>query len=84
MDLGISSVKVILVNNSGRIVAKSSGGYFIYSPHSGWAKQNPEKWWKIKMNFSLKAYGKNDPKLDMDLKEKKINFNIPEAILAAT
>jgi len=71
MDLGTSSVKVILVNNSGRIVAKSSGEYSIYSPHSGWAEQNPEEWWKIKMNLSLKAYGKNDPKLDMDLKKKR-------------
>ncbi len=46
IDLGTSSVKVILVNDAGKIVAKSSKGYPIYSPCPGWAEQNPEEWWK--------------------------------------
>ena len=46
IDLGTSSVKVILVSHSGKIVARYSKGYAIYSPFTGWAEQDPEEWWQ--------------------------------------
>jgi len=46
IDLGTSSVKVILVNRWGKVVAQGSRGYTVYSPFSGWAEQDPEEWWQ--------------------------------------
>lgn len=46
MDLGTSSVKIILVNVQGKIIAASSEGYRTYSPRPGWAEQEPEEWWR--------------------------------------
>jgi len=46
IDLGTSSVKIVLVNVEGKIIATSSQGYRTYSPHPGWAEQEPEEWWK--------------------------------------
>jgi len=46
IDLGTSSVKIVLVNVGGKIIAASSEGYRTYSPHPGWAEQEPEEWWK--------------------------------------
>jgi len=54
IDLGTSSVKVILVSERGKITASSSQGYPIYSPHPGWAEQDPEQWWES----TIKAVGK--------------------------
>jgi xylulokinase len=54
IDLGTSSVKAILVSEGGEIVGNSSQRYPIYSPHPGWAEQNPEKWWES----TIKAVGK--------------------------
>ncbi len=46
IDLGTSSIKAILVDETGRTVSKLSEGYSIYSPYPGWAEQNPGEWWK--------------------------------------
>ena len=46
IDLGTSSVKIALVNVEGKIVAASLERYRTYSPHPGWAEQEPEEWWK--------------------------------------
>jgi len=54
IDLGTSSVKAILVGEEGEITASSSQGYPIYSPHPGWAEQDPEEWWES----TIKAVGK--------------------------
>lgn len=44
IDLGTSSCKVCVLDMRGRVVAAESSGYPTYSPHSGWAEQNPEDW----------------------------------------
>jgi len=45
IDLGTSGVKVVVVDEIGRVFSKSSERYRIYSPHPGWAEQDPEEWW---------------------------------------
>lgn len=45
IDLGTSSVKTILMDEEGKIIASKSKEYPIYYPQSGWAEQNPEEWW---------------------------------------
>ncbi|MFQ5835580.1 MAG: xylulokinase, partial [bacterium] len=54
IDLGTSSVKVILVSERGEIVGNSSQEYPTYSPSPGWAEQDPEEWWES----TVKAVGK--------------------------
>lgn len=44
MDLGTGSVKVAVVDESGRILAKASGAYDLSSPHPGWAETDPQIW----------------------------------------
>lgn len=46
IDVGTSSVKVLLVDETGKVIASSSENYTVYSPYPGWAEQNPEDWWK--------------------------------------
>ena len=44
IDLGTSSVKLLLVNSSGEILNEVSKEYPVCYPHSGWSEQNPEDW----------------------------------------
>ena len=46
IDLGTSSVKVVLTGLKGEILAVSSRSYPVYSPQSGWAEQDPAQWWQ--------------------------------------
>lgn len=46
IDLGTSSVKVLLMAEDGSILGISSRGYPIDVPHEGFAEQNPEVWWR--------------------------------------
>jgi xylulokinase len=45
VDIGTSSTKAIVVNESGELLAQASSGYQISTPAPGWAEQNPEWWW---------------------------------------
>ena len=44
IDLGTSSVKLLLVTADGTIVKSAVKDYPIYYPQSGWSEQNPEDW----------------------------------------
>ena len=45
IDLGTSSVKVLLVNEDGQVLGQGSGEYPINTPQPGWAEQDPQAWW---------------------------------------
>jgi xylulokinase len=45
IDLGTSSVKVLVVDDRGRILAQASGKYPILTPYGGFAEQDPGAWW---------------------------------------
>ena len=45
IDLGTSSVKMLLVSSSGEIEKTVSREYPIFYPQSGWSEQNPEDWY---------------------------------------
>lgn len=45
IDLGTSSVKLLLVDAEGKIRKSVSRDYPLYFPHPGWSEQNPEDWW---------------------------------------
>ena len=44
IDLGTSSVKILLVSADGKILNSVSKDYPICYPQSGWSEQNPEDW----------------------------------------
>lgn len=46
LDLGTSSLKVVLADAQGRSVARASYPYPLHRPHPGWAEQSPGDWWQ--------------------------------------
>ena len=45
IDLGTSSVKVLLLNSDGEVVSSVTREYPLYFPENGWSEQNPEDWY---------------------------------------
>jgi len=45
IDLGTSSVKVLLATETGQILGWGSAEYPIYRPQPDWAEQHPDDWW---------------------------------------
>ena len=45
IDLGTSSVKALLVDDSQRIVAEASAPLTVERPHPLWSEQLPAAWW---------------------------------------
>lgn len=45
IDLGTSSVKLLLMDSEGNVVNTVSEEYPIYFPKPGWSEQNPEDWY---------------------------------------
>ncbi|MET0414976.1 MAG: FGGY family carbohydrate kinase [Actinoplanes sp.] len=45
VDLGTSSVKVVLTDPSGRILDQTSEAYPVRRPYPGWAETDPQAWW---------------------------------------
>jgi len=45
IDLGTSSVKVLLLGSDGTVFAEASHAYDVRAPHPGWSETDPEAWW---------------------------------------
>ncbi len=45
IDLGTSSVKVVLVDERGDVLGRGSGDYPLLTPKPGWVEQDPQSWW---------------------------------------
>jgi xylulokinase len=65
IDLGTSSVKVILTSLSGRLLAASSREYPIAHPAPGHAEQDPALWWQAIVSAVHSAIGKTDRAVDV-------------------
>lgn len=46
IDLGTSAVKLLLVEENGRILNSVSREYPLLLPYPGWSEQEPEEWWR--------------------------------------
>ena len=46
IDLGTSAVKLLMMDESGKIHKTVSKEYPLYFPHPGWSEQNPEDWYE--------------------------------------
>lgn len=44
MDLGTSSLKCLVMDANGRLLATAERSYPTHSPHPGWAEQDPQDW----------------------------------------
>lgn len=45
IDLGTSSVKLMLTDDNGEIKNVATREYPVFYPHSGWSEQSPSDWW---------------------------------------
>lgn len=45
IDLGTSSVKVLLLNAQGQVFREGKADYKVLSPQPGWAESDPMEWW---------------------------------------
>jgi xylulokinase len=46
VDLGTSSIKLLLADENGIILDSESEGYLLLFPHDNWSEQNPTDWWE--------------------------------------
>lgn len=46
IDLGTSSVKVVLTDADGALLAGAGADYPVSRPKAGWAETDPEEWWR--------------------------------------
>lgn len=53
VDTGTQSVRVVVSDISGNIIASDEQVYETYYPQPGWAEQKPEDWWKC-FNLAVK------------------------------
>ena len=64
IDLGTSAVKLLLMDQQGRIANVISREYPLEFPHPGWSQQNPEDW--------LKAVEEGIPELIRDIDASQV------------
>ncbi|HEY4815168.1 MAG TPA: FGGY family carbohydrate kinase, partial [Chthoniobacterales bacterium] len=55
IDLGTSSVKVVVYSTTGKILGLGSAEYPILTPQPGWAEQDPEHWWSAAVHAGRTA-----------------------------
>lgn len=46
IDIGTTSVKILIIDEAGKIIKTVTKAYPIYFPQPMWSEQNPEEWWK--------------------------------------
>ncbi len=63
VDLGTSSLKLLLLKEDGTILKTVSEEYPVYFPHSGWSEQNPEDWWNALLSGMEKLTAQVDKSL---------------------
>ena len=45
IDIGTSSVKAIITDETGSVRSQASAALRVARPHPGWSEQDPEHWW---------------------------------------
>src|SRR5436305_252632 len=45
IDLGTSSVKVIILDTQGHTLSVSKANYMVMTPQQGWSESDPNEWW---------------------------------------
>ena len=65
IDLGTSSVKVLVTDDKGSILSRGSADYPMLTPKPGWAEQDPHDWWQAAILATREAVSglKDEPRL---------------------
>ena len=63
VDLGTSAVKLLLVDETGKILNSVTKDYPLYFPQPGWSEQNPADWWKAVQHGILQLTEHTDKSL---------------------
>ena len=58
LDLGTSSVKALLMEESGAAVGEGSAPYSVHSPRPGWAESSPDDWWAAALRATDAVVGR--------------------------
>ena len=45
VDLGTSSLKLLLVDDDGKVLNECTKEYPLIFPQNGWSEQDPNEWW---------------------------------------
>lgn len=45
LDIGTSSVKAVLIDDTQKVIASETAPLEVSRPHSGWSEQDPDSWW---------------------------------------
>src|SRR5262249_59568377 len=61
LDIGTSSVKAVLIDDSQTVVASRTAPLEVSRPHPGWSEQDPESWW-IACENTLDGLAKDYPR----------------------
>jgi xylulokinase len=62
IDLGTSSVKVLVVDGTGRIDGAGTADYPTLQPEPGAAEQHPDDWWRATVAATRRALAEAGPR----------------------
>ena len=60
IDLGTSSVKVLVTDEKGSIFGRGTANYPLSTPKEGWVEQSPEEWWQAAILATRNALSELD------------------------
>jgi xylulokinase len=60
IDVGTSGCKSIIVDEAGEVISSSLDEYPLYTPHPGWAEQDPDDWWQATIDSLKDALHKSN------------------------
>jgi len=63
IDLGTSSVKAVVMDLTGALLAQASADYPVSNPHVGWAETDPELWWSAITTAVRQAAAASDARI---------------------
>jgi xylulokinase len=64
LDVGTSSVKGLVLDEAGAVLAEAEASYPLSTPRPGWAEQDPEDWWRATQQVLAELRGPDGAPLD--------------------
>ncbi|WP_027005531.1 xylulokinase [Conexibacter woesei] len=64
IDVGTTSVKGLVIDETGTVVAEAEASYPLSTPRPGWAEQDPEDWWRATQQVLAELRGAGGAPID--------------------